>query len=406
MNTLKTKITVFFVLTTLIIFTTLAMLILQMEREDRISDLKALLHHVSSEVIEDYIAPSLPSKDTGYLKRIEPVQALTADKAISNPFFSIVRTPNPKSPPDTVTVTTPLPDGTYFMIGSDTKFIDKSLGRLAVTLYLLFFGALGILTLLFYLVLRKLLDPMEQLSQACAMIDLEGEPTRFPQTAASVEIEKLRYALQSLMDRITFFREKEKQMFKETAHQFKTPMAVLKARLDRYSLDPSFTKEEFIPQANRDIEKLLKHLKELLIVHESKVPTDEPSSRIDARSLITELCTYASPLLQRKSQSVTIASGGTFALTTHAKSFQKLILTVLENCINHAPEHSTITVSLSPESGEIVFENPFSTTIAPALFNSNLGLNIIRELSQSLDIGVNVEQTDTRFTLALQCTTS
>lgn len=403
MNTLKTKITVFFIVTTLIIFTALALLILKMEREDRVQDLQALLHHVSSEVIHDHLAAARHFEDLRYLKRIELIRTLTADKALSNPFFAIVHTPHPKKSPNTITVVTRLADGNYLLIGSDTKIIDKNIGRLAVTLYLLFFGALGILTLIFSTILGKLLEPMEQLANACAAIDLEGEPTRFPLATRSVEIERLRFALQSLMDRITFLREKEHQMFKETAHQFKTPMAVLKARLDRYALDPTFSKEAFIQQANRDIEKLLKHLKELLIVHESQIPKDEPSIRLDARSVISELCGYAAPLLQRKAQSVDLQTEETFALTTHLKSFKKLVLTVLENCINHAPEHSTITIRLDPDERRIVFGNPLADETRPALFNSNLGLKIIRELSISLNIGVSIERTEEHFWLYLMC---
>lgn len=403
MNTLKAKIIVFFLLTTLLIFTALAVLILKMEREDRTQDLTALLHHVSSEVINDHLDLSQPDADLHYLSRIELIRTLTADKALSNPFFAITRSPDPHARKNTVTVVSVLPGGYYFHIGSDTQIIDKHIGRLAITLYLLFFGALGILTLIFYLVLRKLLEPMEHLARVCATIDLEGEPTRFPVSPRSVEIERLRFALQSLMDKTTFLREKERQMFKETAHQFKTPLAILKARLDRFALDPAADKKIFIRQANQDIAKLLKYLKELLIVHESQFLQNEPRTPVDVAALITDLSTYVTPLLQRKRQSVLFEREGSFVLPTHLDSFKKLLLTVLENCVNHAPENSTITIVVQPDERRIIFGNAVSEERAPALFNSNLGLNIIRELSLSLGIDVTVEKNGEMFFLSLHC---
>lgn len=367
-------------------------------------DLTGLLHHISSEIIHDHLQNATPSADLKYLKRIELVRTLSADKALSSPLFQIIPNDVPANiPPNTITVVTKLSSGYYFVVGSDTRIIDKHIGRLVMTLYLLFFGALSLLTLIFYTVLQKLLDPMEQLAHACVAIDLEGGATHFPLSSTSVEIQRLGSALQSLVDKIAFLREKERQIFKDTAHQFKTPLAVLKARLDHYALDSKADKQQFLKQANSDISKLLKYLKELLIVQESHVPQDEPAVLIDVESLIADASAYASPLLQRKQQSVDIKKGSSFSLTTHKHSLTKLILTILENCINHAPENSTITILFDPNKRRIVFANPITSDKSPTLFNSNLGLNIIRELSLSLNIEVAIERSDETFLLSLNC---
>lgn len=402
MNTLKSKIIIFFLVTTFLIFTALAVLIIKTEREDRIQDLTGLLHHISSEIIIDHLHSAEPSNDLRYLKRIELIRTLSADKALSNPFFKIITDPSKqKIPSDAITVVTKISDHAYFIAGSDTKIIDKNLKRMTVTLYLLFFGALSFLTLVFYLFLKKLLDPMEQLAHACVTIDIEAESARFPLSSGSVEIQRLGSALQNLVDKLSFLRKKERQSFKETAHQFKTPLAILKARLDRYALDASADKELFLRQANGDIAKLLRYLKELLIVQESRIPQDEPSISVDVKTLIHDAVSYASPLLQRKHQSVEIGEGGSFLLTTYTRSMTKLILTVLENCINHAPENSIIEIVVDPQEERIVFVNTITVDQAPTLFNSNLGLNIIRELSSSLRLNVRAEQREGKFYLSL-----
>lgn len=399
MNTLKAKIILFFFLIAFLIFSALAALILRMERNDRIQDLRALLHHVSREIVLDHLDPE--AKNLDYLKRIEVIRALMVDRAISNPVFKIVTTSRVGAKTNKVTVISKISNEKYFLMSSDTTNIDRYIKRLTATLYLLFFGAFGLLSLLFYLILRRLLEPMEQLARACAVIDVNGEPTYFPLESESVEIERLRFALQSLMDRITYLRNKEHQMFKETAHQFKTPMAVLKARLDRYALDPSADKKIFIQQANRDLEKLLKHLKELLIVHENQFPHDEPRVILDIQPIISELCSYAAPLLSRKSIRVDFKTEETFSFQSHPKFFRQLILTILENCVNHAPEDSTVSIFIDPQQQKILFENLLVEDTQPVLFNSHLGLNIIRELSAALDIKVSVEKSSTHFTLSL-----
>ena len=404
MNTLKAKIIIFFILTTFFIFTALVVLILKMEREERIDDAVALLHHISSEIITEYLADPTPTADLKYLQRIELTHTLSADKALSNPLFKIIANPKlQKISSDTIAVTTKLSNGYYFIAISDTKVIEKSLHRLATSLYLLFFGALALLTFVFYTILQKLLDPMEQLAQVCTTIDLEGNETHFPLSCASVEIQRVGTALQTLVDKIAFLREKERQLFKETAHQFKTPLAILKARLDSYALDPTANKEQFLRQANGDIGKLLKYLKELLIVQESQIPDNATAHHIDLESLVAQASLYATPLLQRKHQSLDLKRGNSFTITTHSQSLTKLILTILENCINHAPENSTITIVLHPKEKKIVFANAITSAKDPTLFNSSLGLNIIRRLSLALNLELSVEESDETFLLSLNC---
>lgn len=402
MNTLKSKIIAFFLITAFLIFSTLAVVILKMERQDRIEDLNALLYHISSEIRAEYLDLSNPLAELSYLQGIDYIRTLTADNAISNPLFEIVSNPSQqKHLIDRVTVVSKLPNGYFFIVSSDTHHIDKSLGHLTVKLYLSFFGALSLLTLFFYLVLRKLLEPMEDLARACETIDLEGYPEHFPISSASIEIQRLGSALQSLVEKVAFFRDKEREMFKDAAHQIKTPMAILKARLDQYSLDASADKEKFLVQANGDIAKLLKYLKELLLVHQSQVSQSESGELIDMAKLITDITAYAAPLLQRKQQSVFLDTQSTFSVTTYRISLMKLILTILENCINHAPVNSPITITLSSSDTRITFANRIATEGSPSLFNSNLGLKIIRELSASLNIIVTVERDDDIFLLSL-----
>lgn len=402
MNTLKSKIIAFFLVTAFLIFSALAVLILKMERQDRIEDLSALLYHVSSEISTEYLDLSNPSADLRYLQGIDYIRTLSADNAISNPEFKILFTSAvPKFSSERIAVVTRLPNGTYFMASSDMRLIDKSLGHLTVKLYLSFFAALSLLSFLFYIVLRKLLEPMEELARACDTIDIDGHPEHFAVSSASVEIQRLGSALQSLVKKTAFFRNKEREMFKEAAHQIKTPMAILKARLDRYALDPTADKEKFLAQANGDIAKLLKYIKELLLVRQSQVSQEESRERIDVAALLSDIISYAAPLLQRKQQSIVLETETTFSLATYRYSLTKLVLTVLENCINHAPVNSTITIALNISDLSITFGNRIASDESPALFNSNLGLKIIRELSASLNMSVIVECEGEMFFLSL-----
>lgn len=402
MHTLKSKIILFFLITSLLIFSALGMWIHKIEKEERLGDLRGLLYHISSEVAYEYLDLNDPNADLRYLAGLNEIQSLSSKNAISNPEFQILTYPlTEKLPPNRIAVITKLPNGYYFRVSSDTRFIDKSLEHLTLELYLSFMGALSLSTLLFYLLLRRLLFPIEELVRACNTIDLEENSRHFPISSSSIEIQRLGESLQSLVDKVAFLRDKEREMFKEAAHQIKTPMAILKARLDQYSLDSTADKAKFLQQANSDIAKLLKYLKELLLVRQSHVSSHEAVESFDMEKLLKELTTYAAPLLQRKQQSVILDTQATFEVTTYRHTFIKLTLTILENCINHAPNGSSIILTLYPVESRMTFSNIIGRELVPSVFNSNLGLKIIRELSESLHLSLSVEQHDPLFHLSL-----
>ena len=374
-----------------------------MEKEERFNDLKSLLYHISAELIEEYIDPSAPASDLRYLAGISEIKSLTSNNAIKLPEFVIIKEISQfKQKPDRYAVMSKLSNGSYLVVSSDTHNIDKNLQHLSLRLYLLFLLAITISTLLFYFFLRKLLLPLEALADACHHIDLSKNNLHLPPICdSSVEIEQLGSAMQTLVDRIAYLRNKEHEMFKEAAHQIKTPLAILKARLDHYSLDEQLSKEKFLVQANGDIAKLLKYLKELLLVHQSQIADQQSKESLNMLSFMQEVVGYIKPLLQRKEQSVVLSGDKVFTVQSYKPTLMKLVLTIIENCINHAPSNSVITITLEPLDSKISFANEVAKDFSPALFNSNLGLKIIRELSSSLDIAVTFEQTEDLFTLSL-----
>lgn len=403
MNTLKVKIIAFFLSTAILIFTSLAIVILKLERQERIDDLVSILSHLSSEIITDHLQDPSPGCDLGYLVTLDHTQTLVRDKAIGTPAFKITASlPKELTDPARIYVVTRMESGAYFVASSDTRSVDRSLHRLALKLIATFIIALALLTALFYLVLKRLLRPIESLSQACATFDLTAGRGEFPSLfGASVEIAQLGDAMETLMGKIAVLRAKEHQTFKEAAHQLKTPLAILKARVDHYSLDVQADKTEFLSRINADIAKIIRLLKELLIVEQSRSGQDESAEAVDLGTLIADAASYISPLLNRKHQTFKREGNETFTVQTPRRALTKLVLTILENCVNHAPENAVITVTVSSRDRSVRFGNPVAADATPALFNSDLGLRIIRELSASLGTHVTVSTQDDAFLLDL-----
>ena len=139
----------------------------------------------------------------------------------------------------------------------------------------------------------------------------------------------LKHGLEILIANVIALRRKERQMFQAAAHHLKTPLAILKARLDQYATDEQGSKVLFISQANNDIAKLLKYLKEILLTQQSTIDPDDSAETFELCDFVQMLVNYAQPLLQRKNQSIQFVTQQNFMISTHQKAFKKLILTII-----------------------------------------------------------------------------
>lgn len=403
MNTLKIKIIGFFIVTTLAIFSTLAFLLLRFERKDRIEDMTSVLYHLAAEIVANHLDTKHPHKDLDYLQGLDHVMSLAADKAISDPKFMMTQNyPPVLNLNERIYVVTKLPNGSYFTISSHTKLIDKEINHMAFVLYLTFFLAISLLSTIFYMIVKKQLEPIEQLSTLCQNIDFQNiEHSPLPEVEGSVEITNLKNGLEILIANVIALRRKERQMFQAAAHHLKTPLAILKARLDQYATDEQGSKALFISQANNDIAKLLKYLKEILLTQQSTIDPDDSAETFELCDFVQMLVNYAQPLLQRKNQSIQFVTQQNFMISTHQKAFKKLILTIIENCINHAPFGSIITISSKTSQRTLIFENLIASNDSPTLFNSDLGLSIIRAIGERLSLEIRVHHDEKSFYLTI-----
>ena len=400
MNTLKFKIIAFFFACTLGILTLLTATIAHFSYLERADTLFDVLVQLSHDIVSEHITQRESDDDLEYLRTLDHTRTLLDDKTIYDPQFMITATPPPPdSMNERIFVTTPLNKTTYFTVSSSTAQIENAMSRLIIKLIVTFIIGLIVLTTLFYAIVHHLLSPLDLLVKSCDQFEKTNKLNFFVPNA-SVEIQKLSSALQGLLDKIDYLHQNEQAMVKKTAHEVKTPLAILKARIDLFSRDKDSNKDEFIIQANSDIAKVLKHFKELFVVHKAATIKDAPEEII-IDEIIKSATDFCSPLLTRKNQHIILKGNKGILFKSYRATFFKLLLTIVENCINHAPFDSEIMIDIDGEQQAILFSNKITHEEKPELFNSNLGIKIIRELALAIDTDVTINTSEELFTLTL-----
>ena len=125
-----------------------------------------------------------------------------------------------------------LPDNRFLVISSPSDYIYKEvsmlLWRLAVALIL----TLGLIIGAFYILLQKLFHPLKCLVEYCN--NSTASKGLFDKCSDSYEINALKEAIFELEQRNQLLCKEKQDIFKEAAHEIKTPIAILKARVSLF----------------------------------------------------------------------------------------------------------------------------------------------------------------------------
>src|SRR3990167_2253172 len=130
------------------------------------------------------------------------------------------------------------------LMGQPMDVIQKSLNTLTLTLVLVYFGLLILTVVGGFLLARKALSPIAQVSKQLKKISAENLKERVPDPKTGDEIEELSQTFNSLLDRLNEAFVRERQFIGDVAHELKTPVATLKGGIE-VTMSKNRTTEEY-----------------------------------------------------------------------------------------------------------------------------------------------------------------
>lgn len=288
--------------------------------------------------------------------------------------------------------------GKYLTMLSDTKKIAVKTGELSFTLFSVFSLVLLLSSSIFIFYLYKLFKPLDCLIHFCK--NFTNDRSLLPTCSGSGEISDLKDAILELLDTNSCLIEQERDVFKEAAHEIKTPLAVLKARISLYE-DGEYDKESFLQDANKDINKITQHLKELLFIKSVERVLMGNNEQMDLYNEIEVLIEQFRPLLAKKSLQIFFGNKFTFKVDINKKALHKIIKAIAENMISYAQIGSVIYININPANKSISFINKIGNKENREMFSSQIGLKIIGHLSEKLKFTFHTKEDGEKFTTTL-----
>jgi len=290
------------------------------------------------------------------------------------------------------------PDGTYLILVSDMEQIWQKRQSLIVDILVVFSLILIVSTLAFMIYLYRLFRPMECLVDFCKTYP--HDPSRLPACGGSGEISQLKEAVLELLDANGKLIEQERDIFKAAAHEIKTPLAVLKARLSLFN-SGEYEREEFVREANKDINRITVHLKELLFLKSIERILMGNEETMDIYTEMEGLIGEFRPLLEKKGLQVFYGNKFTFKVFINTKALRKLLKAIGENMISYAEQGSVIFININPSKRTIAFINKIGREEDREMFSSQIGFKIIDHLSEKLGFSFTTSAEEEKFTTTL-----
>ncbi len=241
--------------------------------------------------------------------------------------------------------------------------------------------------------------PVRELGEAIeARADDDLSPVEAPD--APRELRPLIDATTRVMGRLHRLLDHQKRFVRDSAHQLRTPLAVLKAQVQsarRGDIPP----EQALGEISQTVERATTLANQMLSLAKVEQLRQQPESEtLDLAACVREIALDVSPLVADKALDFELsAAGAPVPVRAHRWMLQELTRNLLHNAVKHSPPAGTLTVRVSADESFAMLtvsdEGPgISEALRQRLFapfaagdvasGSGLGLAICREIVQAL----------------------
>lgn len=244
-----------------------------------------------------------------------------------------------------------------------------------------------------YLFLEKKFNALHCLIEfASSHANKKGD---IPICDGSYEVKNLRDAMLELIDTNEYLCQQKQELFKEAAHELKSPIGVLKARLSLFEVQEDASKTDFINASKEDISIITSKLKELLFLKSIEWDMQQQKVMLNMEDNCKIMQEIFAPILMKKHVGVDSHWEEGFIIYTYKEAMLKVIQAIFENIFIHTKANSTIIVDAKPNV--IKIKNEIDFTGEGALFSSHIGIKMIQRLSTKLAYEYTTKSDDKYF---------
>ncbi|WP_071027947.1 sensor histidine kinase [Peptoniphilus raoultii] len=202
-----------------------------------------------------------------------------------------------------------------------------------------------------YFVTGRSLKPLKDFSGEIERIEMENLTSSYVNEDQVKEFKNLSQSFNELLKRLSSSFEEQGQFTANAAHELRTPLALMQAKIDYFKSDSSkdlSLARETMDQIENQIERLKDVTKILLDI--SELDSVKRNDRIDLYPLVEEIIQDLTPLAESKKIDLEI-SGTNIAIKGNDTLIYRAIFNILENAIKYNREGGKVSINISVAKG-------------------------------------------------------
>ena len=206
------------------------------------------------------------------------------------------------------------------------------------------FPILLLLLLIDIMIFRRALEPVRAASDTAAAIGPTSTDVRLSEQSMPSEIVPLVHAVNQALDRLEAGFRAQREFTADMAHELRTPLAIMRARVDTMEDLPLRRSLE------ADIVNMTRTVNQVLDIAELEAFVVDGDSKADLQAVCADAVAFMAPLAVDSDK--TIALTGVEApvwVRGHAEALFRAVRNLVENAIRHTPAGGTIEVDVAAD---------------------------------------------------------
>jgi signal transduction histidine kinase len=250
-----------------------------------------------------------------------------------------------------------LPDGFHPLVGTDisdlSRFATKIYAALAFAIFLIFFLA----AMASVIVTRRTVGRIESINTTSRAIMESGLGRRIPIRGTQDEWDQLAQNLNSMLERIETLMAEVKQVSDNVAHDLRTPLARMRGRLEKASIDKSAPVhvQSLIGKTMADLDDVLRMFSSLTRISQIEAADRTVGFRVmSLGEIATEVAELFDAAVDGKGGRVEVFGDKTARISADRDLLFDAISNLVDNAIKHGREGGLVRIRLDQNDGEAI----------------------------------------------------
>ena len=210
-----------------------------------------------------------------------------------------------------------------------------------------------------FVLVRRALKPVDNLSQKAAAITQHIQRERLPVVRTGDELERLSLSLNLMISRLEDAINSSKQFVADASHELRTPLAVLRGEIENLAQDIELKPQtrETLGSALEEVDRLAEIVEGLLAL--SRLDTGETQSHWGMFDLAERATTTADQMsLLAEDKNITVACHALTRVIIEGDQarLKQVVVNLLDNAIKYTPNGGRIRLKIAQENGDAVLD--------------------------------------------------